>query len=69
MKKNKGNGNPQGKVIAGVKVYNVQETAEILKVNPISVYRFLKSGRLRGQKIGYGWKISQGSIKAFVSGG
>ena len=70
MKKNKGGeAKSMGTTIAGIKVYNIQETAKILRINRVSIYKLLRAGKLKGEKFGYGWKVSLPSIKTFISGG
>ena len=68
-KRKKGDAKPMGTTIAGIKVYNIQETAKVLGINRVTVYKLLRAGKLKGEKFGYGWKVSLLSIKAFVSGG
>lgn len=56
------------KTILNVNLYTVQEAAEILHVTERTVRAYLKSGKLRGQKIGKDWHISEPNILAFVHG-
>jgi excisionase family DNA binding protein len=48
------------------KFYTVDETAEILKVAPETVRRLLRSGRLRGVKVGRSWRIPERAIEDFA---
>lgn len=51
-----------------IKVYNLKEVAEILKVTPRTIQRYLKAKKLKGVKIG-GWKFSEDNIKEFLNNG
>jgi excisionase family DNA binding protein len=48
-----------------------KETAEFFRVNPRTVERWLKSGKLRGYKLGKGttapWRIDIAEIKKFLA--
>lgn len=50
-----------------MKLYTLQEAAEILKVTPRSIHRFIRDGRLEARKIGR-WRISQAAIEKFIQG-
>lgn len=52
---------------ASMKLYTLQETAEILKVTTRSIHRFIRDGRLEAKKIGR-WRISQAAIERFLQG-
>lgn len=51
-----------------MKLYTLQEAAEILKVNPRSVHRYKKDGRLETKKIGGRLRISQEALERFIKG-
>ncbi len=51
--------------MAEKKYYTKKETAEILGVNPKTVERYLLAGKLKGARLGKGWKISDDDIQAF----
>jgi len=48
------------------KTYRIGEAKKILGISERSMYRYLKSGKLRGTKIGY-WRISEADIKRFIA--
>lgn len=50
-------------------LYTVEEVAAYLRVAPNSVYRWCRSGKLGGNKIGKEWRISQTALDAFLSDG
>ena len=47
------------------KYYTKKETAEILGVHPRTVERYLIAGKLKGARLGRGWKIREDDIHAF----
>lgn len=52
-----------------LKMYTVLEVAEILRITRRSVYRHLKSGKLKAVKFGKEWKISERNLREFASTG
>lgn len=42
--------------------YTPAEVAEMFKVKPLTIYRWIKEGRLKATKIGQ-WKIAQSDIE------
>lgn len=55
--------------IADVKAYNVQEAAELLAVSPQTIRSYIKQGKLKAQKAGSKYIITEETLKAFVKGG
>lgn len=51
-----------------MKLYTLQEAAEILKVTHRSIHRYMKDGRLESRKVGGRWRITQGAIENFIQG-
>lgn len=47
----------------------VEQVAEILNVAKITIFRHLKSGKIKGVKIGNVWRISQEEIKYIMENG
>lgn len=56
------------KTVLGVTVFTALETAELLHVSERTIRNYIKSGRLKAQKIGGDWAISEDNIKAFLNG-
>ena len=54
--------------ILGIKFFNCKEVSEILKINPITVGKYLRNGIIKGEKLGNSWQVSETSIKDFVLG-
>jgi excisionase family DNA binding protein len=48
------------------KLYTIQEVADILKVSKKSVYRYIKSGKLKAKKIGQ-WRIRKSDLEKFIN--
>jgi len=47
-------------------LYTLREIAKILKVSEKSVYRYIKSGKLKANKIGQ-WRIKESDLNKFIS--
>jgi excisionase family DNA binding protein len=56
--------------VASERLLTVADVAERLAVNPETVRRWLRAGRLKGFSLGSdkaGWRIREGDLAAFVS--
>ncbi len=52
------------------KLYTVTEAAALLRVNPFTIRRWLRDGRLCGFSMGSdrgGWRIRQSEIERFIA--
>jgi helix-turn-helix protein len=49
-----------------MKWLTVHETSRKLRRSPILVYRWLTTGRLKGQKFGHAWLVSEREIARFL---
>lgn len=47
------------------KLYTIQQIAEILQVSKKSVYRYIKSDKLKATKIGQ-WRIKKEDLDKFI---
>lgn len=47
-------------------VYTTKEVSERLKITPMSVTRFIKSGKLQGFRVGNQWRITQKALLEFI---
>lgn len=45
--------------------YSIEDLAEILKLHPKTILRFIHEGKIRAQKIGRSWRISQEALKEY----
>jgi excisionase family DNA binding protein len=55
-----------GKILAGYKMYNTEELADLLQVTTISVRSYIKRGKLKGQRIGRSYLVSEEALKNFL---
>lgn len=51
-----------------IRVYTVPELVKLLQLTPQSVRKYLKEGRIKGQKVGVKWLVSEESIREFLMG-
>lgn len=56
------------KEITGIKLYTVQETAQLLEVTAQTIRKYIKEGKLQARRIGRPLFIAEDSIKKFLSG-
>ena len=52
-----------------IKVYTLDEVANILKVSRRTLYTYVKEGMLPAVKMGKYWRVSQENLQAFISTG
>ena len=55
--------------MADIKVYTLDEVADILKVTKRTLYNYVKAGKLPAVKMGKYWIVSEESLQAFISTG
>lgn len=51
------------------KAYNVQEAAELLNVHPVTIRSYIKQGKLKAQKAGRAFYITEETLEAYIKGG
>jgi excisionase family DNA binding protein len=51
--------------IGGVRVFDVREVAKKFRVSVPTIRRYVKSGRLPGQRVGTKWYISEAGLNEF----
>ena len=51
--------------IGGVRVFEVREVAKAFKVSIATIRRYVRSGRLPGQRVGTKWYISEAGLNEF----
>lgn len=56
------------KEILDLRLYTVDETADLLATNAAAVRRYIKAGTLRAAKIGAAQMITEGAIKDYLNG-
>ncbi len=52
-----------------IRVYTLDEVADIMKVTKRTLYNYIKAGTLKAVKIGKYWRVSEESLQAFISTG
>lgn len=55
------------KQIGEIKIYSVKDLHDALGVNERTIRDWFNKGRLRGQKIGTEWHISEENLKRFLN--
>ncbi len=55
------------KIMSDIKIYTLDEVANILKVTRRTLYHYIKSGSLSAIRIGKYWRVSEDSLKAFLN--
>ena len=53
--------------MADLKVYTLDEVADILKVTKRTLYNYIKAGELPAVKMGKYWRVTQENLQSFVS--
>lgn len=56
------------KVIGEITLYTLLELSELLGVTDVTLRRYIKQGKLRAQKIGGTYHITEENLKVLVSG-
>ncbi|MBU4446724.1 helix-turn-helix domain-containing protein [bacterium] len=58
----------KSKHIGNIVYYNLDDLAEHFEVTKLTFMRYLRSGKLKGEKIGHRWLVTEDSLKAFLEG-
>ena len=51
--------------VGDMKLYDVEEVAEMLDVGEPTIRRYLREGRLKGKKLAKRWYVSEEAIKDY----
>ena len=51
-----------------IKLYTLTELEDILDVSHRTLQTYMKTGRIKGQKIGGKWKVTEDSLMKFLNG-
>ena len=54
--------------LQGLQFYNLKDVAQILSVTERTLHNYIKDGKLKAQKIGGKWKISDENLNKFING-
>ena len=49
------------------KFHKAEELAKILQVNIMTIYRYIKAGRIKAYKIGRGFRIDENEFNKFLN--
>lgn len=52
-----------------LKVYTIDEIAELLHITRRTLYAYLKTGKLKAIKVGKYWRVTEENLKDFLSKG
>ena len=52
-----------------VKIYTLDEVADILKISKRTLYTYIKEGKLHAVKIGKSWRVSEENLQSFITTG
>ena len=55
--------------MAEIKVYTLDEVADIMQVTKRTLYNYIKAGTLKAVKMGKYWRVSEDNLQAFISTG
>ena len=58
----------QGTQIGNITIYNLNELSIKLNVTKITLRTYLRKGKLKGQKVGVQWFVTEESLKSFLNG-
>lgn len=49
-----------------IRVYTLDEVADILKVTKRTLYNYIKAGTLKAVKVGKYWRVSEDNLQEFI---
>lgn len=52
---------------ASAQLLTVQEVAKILRLNPLTVYGYIRAGKIRAAKFGRSYRVSQEDLQDFIN--
>ena len=52
-----------------IRVYTLDEVAEVLKITRRTLYTYVKEGKLKAVKIGREWRVSEDALQDFLNKG
>ena len=54
--------------IMGFTLYSIKELSEILDVTVVTLRKYFRSGKMKAQKIGGKWYVTEENVKKFLGG-
>lgn len=58
----------QKKVIDEIELYDLTELSKKLGIHVVTLQRYCRTGKIKAQRIGRGFKVTGESLKAFCNG-
>jgi len=55
--------------MADIRVYALDEVADILKITRRTLYTYVKTGKLKAVKIGKYWRVAEQELQDFIATG
>ena len=55
--------------IGDIKLYSVLELSQVLKITTVTLRTYIRQGKIKGQKIGGMWYITEERLKEFFNKG
>lgn len=52
-----------------LRVYTINEAAEILKLNPRTVYNYVRAGKIEAARFGRAYRISEDALRKLMEAG
>ena len=56
------------RVILGITTYTVQEVADMLGLSSMTIYTYIRDGRLPARKIAGAYHITEDNLKEYIKG-
>jgi len=50
------------------KVFSPEQAAKLLQLSPVTVKKYLRTGVIKGVKMGTKWRIPESDLQAYVDG-
>lgn len=55
--------------MADIKVYTLEEIAELLHITRRTLYTYVKEGKLKAVKVGKYWRVTEKNLEEFLNKG
>lgn len=55
------------KKIGGIELYSLEELSKKLGLHTVTLQRYCRKGKIRAQKIGRSWQVSDDNLRAFIN--
>lgn len=49
-------------------LYTTEQVAKLLQIHPLTVLKYINSGKLRAVKLGRIYRVTDGSLQSFLEG-